>query len=106
MSCVNFKKKAARLMLDADIMTPSAHMFGELGWLPFDKCVKYFECILIYKSVNGLAPTYISELFPTVDAVHSHNLRSLKSSNIYASACHSNSIKFTSITVWNQLTQV
>ena len=34
------QKRAARIILQADIMTPSQQMFQELGWLPFPKRVK------------------------------------------------------------------
>ena len=43
------QNRAARIILQADIMPPSQQMFQELGWLPFPKRVKYHTCVMVLK---------------------------------------------------------
>ncbi|MCG8048126.1 MAG: reverse transcriptase domain-containing protein, partial [Candidatus Thiodiazotropha endolucinida] len=63
---LKLQKRAARIVLQADILTPSETMFNELHWLPFHKRVRYHECILMYKTLNNLAPEYLTERFTKV----------------------------------------
>ena len=53
---VKFQKRAARMLLKADFMTPSQQLFKELNWLPFPKRVQYHTCLMVYKSIAGQAP--------------------------------------------------
>ena len=57
-------------------MTPSEFMFRELNGLPFHKCVNYHKCVLMYKSLNNIAPDYLSERFMKVSETHNRHLRS------------------------------
>ena len=58
-------------------MTPSKHMFKELQWLSFPQRVNYNTCLLVYKSLNGQAPEYLSQSFTKTSELHSRNLRSV-----------------------------
>ena len=42
---VKLQKRAARMILKADFMTPSEQLFKELNWLPFPKRVQYHTCL-------------------------------------------------------------
>ena len=57
-------------------MTTSKHMFKELQWL-FPQRVNNHRCLLAYKSLNGLAPEYLSQLFTKTSELHSRNSRSV-----------------------------
>ena len=59
------------------MMTPSELMFNELQWLPFPKRVRYHTCIMMYKTLAGLAPEYMTELFNKASETHCRNLRSV-----------------------------
>ena len=74
---VKLQKRAARIILRVDIMTPSESMFSELKWLSFPKRIQYHVSIMMYKSLNNLAPDYMSDLFNKVSESHSRNLRSV-----------------------------
>lgn len=74
---LKLQKRAARIILRADIMTPSKHMFKDLQWLSFPQRVLCNTCLLIYKLLNGLAPEYLSQLFNKTSEMHSRNLRSV-----------------------------
>ena len=74
---VKLQKRAARIILRVDIMTPSESMFSQLKWLSFPKRIQYHVSIMMYKSLNNLAPDYMSDLFNKVSESHSRNLRSV-----------------------------
>ena len=48
---VRLQKRAARLILKADFLTPSEELFRELKWLTFPKRVQYHTCLMVYKGI-------------------------------------------------------
>ena len=54
---VKLQKRAARMILKAEFMTPE-EQFKELNWLPFSKRVQYHICLMVYKCITGQAPEY------------------------------------------------
>ena len=62
---VKFQKRAARMILKADFMSPSEKFFKELNWLPFPKRVHCHTCLIVYKSITEQAPEYISSMLWT-----------------------------------------
>ena len=75
---LKLQKRAARIILRADIMTPSKTMFDKLKWLSFPKRIQYHASNMMYKSLNDLAPDYMMDLFNKVSESHSRNLRSVE----------------------------
>ena len=73
---IKFQKRAARLILDKPMDTPSEELFQTLGWMKFDERVNYRKAILMYKSLHNLAPTYLSSKFTYTSDIHQVNLRS------------------------------
>ena len=59
-------------------MTPSENMFKELNWLTFSNQVTFHDCIMMYKTLNNLAPTYLTEMFTSTSKVHDRGLRSIE----------------------------
>ena len=59
---LKLQKRAARIILQADFMAPSKEKFQELGWLTFTQRVQYHICAMVFKSLNGQAPEYLSNL--------------------------------------------
>jgi len=74
---------AARLVLNlrtSDHITPA---LIELHWLPVKHRIIYKICLLVYKSLSNLAPTYLRELFVPLSAISSRSaLRSSTSSDL------------------------
>ena len=58
-----FPKRAARVILDKDLTTPSSELFQQLRWMKFDDRVKYRKCMLMYNSLHNLAPTYLGNKY-------------------------------------------
>ena len=73
---LKLQKRAARIILGVDIMTPSEEMFKDLQWLSFPDRLHYHTCLLVYKALNGLAPKYLSNLLTKTSEIHSRSLRS------------------------------
>ena len=73
---VKLQKRAARIVLKADFMTPSDQLFKELNWLTFPKRVQYHTCHMVYKEIKGLAPEYISSMLTYVSEQHERHTRS------------------------------
>ena len=48
------------------MMTPSPLMFNKLKWLPFPKRIYDHTRIMMYKTLKGMAPDYMTELFNKV----------------------------------------
>ena len=64
---------AARIILNADILTPSESMFKELQWLSFSKRVLYHKSVMMFKALHGMAPEYLSEMFVKTSQIHSRS---------------------------------
>ena len=73
---IKLQKRAARIILKVDLMTPSKQMFSELKWLPFPERVKYHTRVMMYKILNNMAPDYLRQLFHNVSETHERALRS------------------------------
>ena len=88
---LKLQKRAARIILQADIMLPSQSLFKELKWLSVPKRIQYHTCIMVYKSLKGLAPEYMTGLFSKVSETHSRSLRSVENDLLripYARTCY------------------
>ncbi len=64
-----------------DFQTPSSEMFKSLKWMSL-KTVTYRKASMIYKSLNGLAPVYKSEMFSYVHESHSRDTRTAACSDL------------------------
>ena len=102
------QKRAARIILQADIMTPSQQMLQELGWLPFPKRVKYHTChtcVMVFKALNGQAPEYLSDLL-----IKSEQIKNLRSNDkeilkvpLSKTAAYDRSFSVNGAKLWNSL---
>ena len=106
---IRFQKRAARLILDKGIDTPSAELFSKLGWMTFPNRVKYQTAVLMYKSLNGLAPNYLNNKFQITHDITQRNLRSTSSNSLYIPkpSCElfRKSFAYSGSSIWNQLPQ-
>ena len=104
---IKFQKRAARLILDKAMDTPSAELFQQLGWMRFDERVIYRKATLMYKSLHNLAPTYLSTKFTYTSDIHQVNLRSLTDSTLYVPKpnleIYRKTFAFSGSKIWNTL---
>ena len=83
-------------------------MFSELIWLPLNEWVKYRKATLIYKSINGKAPDYISAMFRYVSDVHKRTTRQTCNKDLYVPSkarlnVFRNTIRYSGAYIWNNL---
>ena len=55
---VNFQKRAARVILDCDLYTPSPELFKELNWQTFPERVTHRKAIILCRIINNICPDY------------------------------------------------
>ena len=104
---VKFQKRAARLILERDFDAPSAELFAELNWMIFPERVKFQKAIMMFKSMNNLAPPYIGQLFQHTNEIHNRSLRSTAEDLLYVPKpkCETfrNSLAYSGAKIWNSL---
>ena len=69
------QKRAARVILDADLKERTNVMFSKLKWIPIKDEISIRKCSLIYKRNNGLTPTYINDMLIRNSDVHTRSTR-------------------------------
>ena len=68
MAIQRLQNKAARAVCgNFDYLNSSVtKLITDLGWMTIQQRLNYFTCILVYKSLNDLAPNYLSNCFQNV----------------------------------------
>ena len=101
------QKHAARVITDSPYRTPSAPLFEQLRWLSLPQLVTYRKALLVFRSVKGLAPDYMCDLFKSVQTVSSRNTRSNARGDLYVprarTQLYRDSITISGVNIWNYL---
>ena len=104
---LKLQKRAARLILDKDIRTPSVELFSELKWQTFPDRVKFQKAVLTYKILNGLAPDYLKSMFTTIESINNRVLRSSSNFQLYTPRPNSEllrkSFSYSASKLWNSI---
>lgn len=101
------QKRVARIMLHKPKRSPSSELLQELSWLTFTDRCKYHTATLVYKSRNGMAPQYISEILTFATNEH-YELRSFSKHDLICQVLPSTnylkeSFSYNSMNVWNSI---
>ena len=72
------QNRAARIVTNSRFDAPSRPLIESLGWKTVRDLVDQDSRLMVYKSINGLAPQYMSNLFTRNSACSSRNLRNTK----------------------------
>ena len=106
---LKLQKRAATIILKADFRTPSADMFGELGWPSIESRFMYNKEVLTYKALNNLTPEYVSNTLKPVSQTHGLNLRSSENGDLYVplsrTALYSGAFSCSAPKLWDSLSQ-
>ena len=62
--------------MDAEYRAPTAAFFQTTGIMPLTERFKYRKALMVYKSVNGHAPTYMRDMFVYVRDTHERKTQS------------------------------
>ncbi|XP_063418925.1 uncharacterized protein LOC134701720 [Mytilus trossulus] len=82
---LKLQKRAARLILDADPLSPSAPLFKKLWWMTVDNRIKYHKYLLLYKCMHMEAPMYLVQKFKLKSDNNPYSLRGVTQGNLIVS---------------------
>lgn len=82
---IRMQKTAARIILSVGFDQRSHDIFNALNMEGLDIRIRKKRLIMVYKSLNKLAPTYMEEMFTFNRNTHSHSLRSTTENKLYLS---------------------
>ena len=77
------QKMALRIIMDVPKLTHTAPLFDQCGVMPIQSRVKFRTVIMVFKTLKGLNPSYMSDMFKSVSDVSSRITRSSQSKNLY-----------------------
>ena len=69
------QNRAARILLESSYNTPSGPLIKSLGWKTIRELVDEESNLIVYKSINGLAPQYFRNLFTRNSFDNAYSLR-------------------------------
>ena len=69
------QNRAARIITNSSFDTPSRPLIEGLGWKTIEELISYESKIMVFKSLNELAPRYLCNLFTKNSQCSSRNLR-------------------------------
>ena len=82
-------------------------MFEKLGWMTIFTRIKYFQAMLMFKCMNGIAPEYLSDNLHSISDVHSYSLRSTTLHHLHVprpkSEYFKRTFQYSGIILWNSL---
>ena len=72
----------ARIILSADIRTPTNDLMDALQWVKLDKRWRNHLLLIVYKCLRNVSPSYLSMQFEFVHNNHSHVTRNHTSNTL------------------------
>lgn len=101
------QKRAARMILNCNMYTPSKELFTRMKWIPFQERVKYFRCIFVFKCLNDLSSDFHKDVFQEVSTQHNFYTRQCTRHDLIIDKCHTeylkNAISYDGASLWNKL---
>ena len=72
------QNKAARIVTNSPFDASAAPLLQRLGWPSVQKLINKETGPMVYKSLNSIAPQYLSDLFVRLSEVHPREFRNSK----------------------------
>jgi len=95
--------RGGRIILNVPYDTPSIVILQRLKWLTLKERTDYHKCIQMYKCLNFMSPTYLSDMFEQVN----HEYSTRNSCNLKIKLCNTQmgqrSFTYIGATLWNYL---
>ena len=105
-SLQNLQNRVARIITGASYLTRSTDVLDQLGWSNLAEQRQYQKAIMVFKIINGLAPSYLSDMFTRTSSLSGYGLRSSRR-NFELPKNRTNYFKnnfaFTGAKLWNNL---
>jgi hypothetical protein len=78
-----------------------------LGWQNVRERRDYFTALIVYKSLNGMAPVYLTDMFTYSNAINTVNTRSSTEGELYIQKANKHifeqSLGYSGSKLWNTL---
>ena len=105
---LKLQKQAARIILNCDWTVSSKDMFRTLKWLPIHDWIKFRKACMVFKCINGTAPSYLCNMFKTVSSMHNRCTRQSCNNDLYLPPraklnIYRNSLQYSGAQIWNSL---
>ncbi len=71
------------MIFDFPTQTPTAPLLAKLKWMSLMDKVLYRKAVMVYKSLNGLAPGYMQDMFKCVTNVNVRSSCNADESKLY-----------------------
>ncbi len=71
------------MIFDLPTQTPTALLLAKLKWMSLKDRVLYRRAIMVYKSLNRLAPGYMEDMFKYITDVNVRSTRNADKSKLY-----------------------
>ena len=100
------QNRAARIVTNSSYDAPAANLIEELNWSTVHDVIKQETATIVFKSISGLAPTYLSILFTRNSTRDIVDLRNCETDLLSPQMKTSNGQKafsFRGARVWNGL---
>ena len=68
------QSRAARILTNSSYDSNAEPLFERLGWIKLDRQRDFQKAVMMFKSLNGLAPEYLQSVFKARDSI-SYSLR-------------------------------
>ena len=103
-----FQNRCARIVTQKfDYEIRSNTILRELKWLNVSQRRDYLTCILVFKCLNGLAPSYLSDLLTARSIIHSRSTRQTSANLLHIPFARTNyfqrSFQIYGPKIWNTL---
>ena len=96
-----------RIILGAPFRTHINDMLRELGFMDIRSRILYATGCLMFKVLNNLTPTYLTDSFRAINSVHSINTRQSSAGDLYVPKCNLNygkkAFSYKGCVLWNVL---
>lgn len=104
---LKLQKRAARVILDTDPLTPSKPLFDKLGWMTVEQRIKYHKSILAFKCIKNDAPSYLVDKFNYISENNPYQLRNVIKGNLSVPKpkleLFKKSFMYSGPSLWNEL---
>ena len=71
------QNRAARIIANNSFDAPGIPLVHRLGWKTIEELIAHESELKVFKSIHGLAPQYMSNLFTKISQLASHNLHNI-----------------------------
>ena len=101
------QKRSARILLNIkDVRTNSKSLFIMLGWIPLKNMILLKIAVIVYKSLNGLLPQYMRDMFKYIQEVQTRTRNSTQGKLYIPKQNHKfrqNTLSYQGPNTWNSI---